>query len=267
MAPSAPPTSGPRLLVRRVLGMGGQAAKEIAATVRRPARLLAVLKPQKVRRVLRRMVARGRTTSLDARWQAVGTRKDLSARHYDSYDSYVEHQKTKLSTLDLTTYQVRFRAALRERLERNLRIEAPARVLCLGARLGAEVMAFHDLKHLAIGVDLNPGENNPYVLPGDFHDLVFPDDCFDLVFTNTLDHVLDLDRMLGEIDRVLAPEGRLLIEVPESSGRGEYEVLSWSDLDTLQGELSARGWVEHSRNPFEYPGAGWQIELLRRPAC
>ena len=47
-------------------------------------------------------------------------------------------------------------------------------MLCLGARLGTEVRALHNLGYFAIGIDLNPGVDNPYVLMGDFHKLVFP---------------------------------------------------------------------------------------------
>lgn len=191
----------------------------------------------------------------------------MSTRRYDTYEEYVAHQTSKLSTLDLTTYQAKFRAALRERLREHLTLDAPATVLCLGARLGAEVQAFHDLGHLAIGVDLNPGSSNSYVLTGDFHDLVFPDGCFDLAYTNTIDHVLDLGRLLREIERVLRPHGRLLIEAPEASGRGEFETLAWSDLEALLEGFEAEGWSERSRHPFRYPGEGWQVELVRSGAA
>ena len=69
-----------------------------------------------------------------------------------------------------------------------------------------------ELGHLAVGVDLNPGAFNRYVLHGDFHHLVFPDSSFSAVYTNTLDHVFDLPRLVGEITRVLAPGGVLIYE-------------------------------------------------------
>ena len=46
-------------------------------------------------------------------------------------------------------------------------------VLCLAARIGTEVKAFLDLGCFAIGIDLNPGTDNRYVVHGDFHDLQF----------------------------------------------------------------------------------------------
>ena len=83
----------------------------------------------------------------------------------------------------------------------------------LGARLGTEVRALMELGHLAVGVDLNPGAANQYVLHGDFHHLVFPDRSFSAVYTNTLDHVFDLPRLVDEIRRVLVPGGVLIADV------------------------------------------------------
>lgn len=259
--------SGMRRLARFAGGLANQVLQELVETARRPARILGLVRPEKLRRVARRVIRRGQNASLGGDWSSPLASRSIVVRTYESYDTYVEHQKRKLTTLDLTSYQERFRAALRGRLEQTFRAPPPASVLCLGARLGAEVQAFHDLKHLAVGIDLNPGKDNPYVLPGDFHAIVFPDDSFDLVYTNTLDHALDLDRLLAEIDRVLAPKGSLLIEVAESSTGGEYEVLAWTDLASLLAELAKRGWVERQRLGFIYPWEGWQVELVRVPAA
>ena len=57
--------------------------------------------------------------------------------------------------------------------------------------------ALHDLGYFAIGIDLNPGDANPYVLPGDFHRIVFPDASLDAVYTNALDHVFSLEQVVG----------------------------------------------------------------------
>ena len=51
----------------------------------------------------------------------------------------------------------------------------------VGARIGTEVKAFLDLGAVAIGIDLNPGENNRYVVYGDFHDLQFASGSIDVV--------------------------------------------------------------------------------------
>ena len=80
-------------------------------------------------------------------------------------------------------------------------------VLCLGARLGGEVRAFTEMGALSLGIDLNPGPSNKYVLIGDFHHLQFASHVFDLVYTNVIGHAWDLRALGSEICRVLKPSG------------------------------------------------------------
>ena len=118
-------------------------------------------------------------------------------------------------------------------------------VLCLGARLGTEVRALHGLGHFAVGIDLNPGPGNALVLHGDFHQLVFPDGSVDAVYTNALDHVFDLDRVVGEVARVLAPGGAFLAEFEVGFGEGhvpgDFEAIHWRDSDTLIARIADVG--------------------------
>ena len=81
------------------------------------------------------------------------------------------------------------------------------KVLCLGARLGGEVRAFRALGALSVGIDLNPGSNNPLVLEGDFHHIQFADETSDVIFTNVIGHAFDLRLLGNEICRVLKPTG------------------------------------------------------------
>ncbi len=133
----------------------------------------------------------------------------LARRHYDSYEDCVRHQSAKLERVlhrlketeadDFREFQRRF--SLCDALK-------PARsVLCLGPRLGTEVKALHSLGYFAVGIDLNPGHDNPYVLPGDFHALVFADASVDAVYTNAFDHAFEPERVLAEVVRVLRPGG------------------------------------------------------------
>ncbi|MEY2527921.1 MAG: hypothetical protein QOJ05_11, partial [Verrucomicrobiota bacterium] len=118
-------------------------------------------------------------------WDAEGDR--FQKRGYSSYEAYLEHQKAKLETHDFGRYDEEFRATLRERLS-ALEIEWPGgTVLCLAARIGTEVKAFLDLGAFAVGIDLNPGADNRYVVHGDFHDLQFAPGSIDVVYTNSLD--------------------------------------------------------------------------------
>lgn len=163
----------------------------------------------------------------------------LAKRQYDSYDDYVSHQSAKLGKIehrlretereDLVEFQRRFASCSA--------LEETRSVVCLGARLGTEVQALHALGYFAVGIDLNPGEGNCYVLPGDFHDLVFPDGSLDAVYTNALDHVFDLDKVLAEISRVLRPGGLFIGDVlpgyDEGFVPGAYEATHWPTLESF----------------------------------
>jgi hypothetical protein len=47
----------------------------------------------------------------------------------------------------------------------------------------------------SVGIDLNPGPRNGYVLHGDFHNIIFADASIDAVYTNALDHSFDLQEL------------------------------------------------------------------------
>lgn len=178
------------------------------------------------------------------RWEHGG---ELSRRRYGSYEEYLQHQASKLDGIEerlrenqdaeLVEFTERFRAC------RSL---ARARtVLCLGARLGTEVRALLDLGHFAVGIDLNPGPDNAWVLPGDFHHLVFPDGSVDAVYSNALDHVFDLDRVVGEVSRVLVPGGVFVAEIEtgyeEGHVPGDFEAIHWRDSDALVARIADVG--------------------------
>jgi len=167
----------------------------------------------------------------------------FEVRNYANYSEYVRHQGSKLDRflLDfdnswLKKYDVSYRNSLRDRLKPHIQ-ESGISVLCLGARIGTEVKAFIDLGCFAVGLDLNPGPENRYVVFGDFHDIQYADGTVDMVFTNSFDHVLCPDRVLNEVRRILKPSGGFLVEL--AFGReggiepGEYESFYWSKLDDL----------------------------------
>jgi SAM-dependent methyltransferase len=137
------------------------------------------------------------------------------------------------------------------------------KVLCLGARLGTEVKAFHDLGCFAVGIDLNPGLNSRHVLNGDFHALQFPSGSVDLVFTNSLDHAFDAERVLAEVRRVLVPGGVLLLDVVRGEAEGiqpdAYTSLWWSDVETVVDLVRDSGFHLVARQPFTipWPGGNW----------
>ena len=163
----------------------------------------------------------------------------FAQRTYSSYDEYVIHQTAKLDkiidrlreteTEDLAEFQKRFKGCPALPEVRS--------VLCLGARLGTEVKALHSLGYFAVGVDLNPGLENPYVLPGDFHKLVFADGSVDAVYTNALDHAFDLATIVSEVWRLLRADGLFIVDLlpgyEEGFIPGAFEATYWRNADTL----------------------------------
>jgi len=197
----------------------------------------------------------------------------FSARKYESYDAYVAHQKSKLALLDgvlLEEYDREFVAQLGARLRKIDLVKPGASVLCLAARLGSEVKAFRALGCFAVGVDLNPGPDNRFVVVGDFHALQFADRCVDIVFTNSLDHSFDFDRVLGEARRVLKAEGLLIIEAAMGEREGiapsTWEAFSWATVDDLAARLTASWFELRGRNAIRYPWPGMQLVLKKREA-
>ena len=179
-------------------------ADQTKATLKNPARIGKIFTSSGARR-LRAMVMNSlKLRNISSDWQQEG---NLKSRRYSSYRQYVEHQRAKVETMDLGPYDEKYYAALSDRL-RGIELDiipTTGSVLCLGARLGTEVRAFIDQGYLALGIDLNPGGNNKYVVTGDFHHLQFSDSSVDIAFANALDHVFDIDKVLAEVCRVLKP--------------------------------------------------------------
>ncbi len=169
------------------------------------------------------------------------------ARDYKNYNEYVKHQQSKLTggIQWLEKYDSGYRLSLFSRLC-SLDIPfAGKSVLCLGARIGTEVKAFLGVGCFAVGIDLNPGQNNMFVLVGDFHDTIFPDESVDIVFTNSFDHVLYLDKFLSAIKKVLKRDGIFINEDVNQARPGEhggpYECFGCDDRSVLLAEIKNAG--------------------------
>jgi SAM-dependent methyltransferase len=236
---------------------------EIHATWKRPSRMLKLLRPNKISNVVRRSLMRAK---IENSWQREG---GFEMRAYNTYNDYIKHQQSKLDLMELQleTYDIEYRSWLRERLLR-LPVEwAGKSVLCLAARIGTEVKAFIDVGAFAVGIDLNPGKGNSYVVSGDFHNLQFAPRSVDVVFTNSLDHAFDLKRLMAQVKRVLKLDGLFVTEI--SVGRshgampGTHESFFWSKPEDLIEFLATTGFELSGRTPFAYPSQGEQ--LLFRP--
>lgn len=221
-----------------------------------------------LRRLVRALGLRPLLLPAYTRWRewrlGVGWERDtgLMRRQYASHEQYRAHQRSKLAYMEpenLRSYDTRLREALTDRL-RQAGIRAGSRVLCLAARRGGEVRAFLDCGCFAVGMDLNPGADNPYVVSGDFHALQFPDHVVDVVFTNSLDHVRDLKAVVSEMRRVLVPTGRALIEARVGDAEGSkfayYESYAWPTVSALIEKLEAEGLALVDRTPITEPWRG-----------
>lgn len=196
-----------------------------------------------------------------------GKNDTFQSRRYDSYEAYLEHQKSKLGTHAFGNYDTEFRTALRERLA-ALDVAWQGRtVLCLGARIGTEVKAFVDLGCFAIGIDLNPGKENRYVVQGDFHDVQFASDSVDVVYTNSLDHAFDVNRIAKEVLRVLKPDGMFIAEAVQGSAQGVnpgfFESFFWKNIDELIGAFEKAGFHVTRRTSIMQPWPGEAICFLQ----
>lgn len=154
----------------------------------------------------------------------------LQRKTYANYEEYLRHQKSKLDggiKFDLAKYDAEYRKGLKERLESTSITWKGKNVLCLGARTGTEVKSFLDVGCFAVGVDLNTGKDNKYVVTGDFHNLQFPNKTVNVAFTNSLDHVYRIQKFLSEVTRVLVPGGLFIVEL---EGKKDKDADQWASL-------------------------------------
>jgi len=197
----------------------------------------------------------------------------LARRQYSTYDDYLAHQSAKLDGIShrLAETEAEDLASFRARFSHCPGLDSARAVLCLGARLGTEVRALHELGYFAVGIDLNPGADNAYVLPGDFHRLVFPDGSVDAVYTNALDHVFDLARVVAEIARVLRPDGLFVADIiagfEEGFTPGNFEALHWKSTDEFAARIAELAGFsrESSRDLGQIRRDRWTQVVFRKP--
>jgi SAM-dependent methyltransferase len=199
---------------------------------------------------------------------------DGARRTYASYDEYLDHQAAKLGKIAprLRETEADDLAEFKRRFAGCTALAGARSVLCLGARLGTEVRALHELGYFAVGIDLNPGERNPYVLPGDFHRIAFPDGALDAVYTNALDHVFSLEQVVAEVRRLLRPGGVFVADLELGSEEGfvpgEYEAVMWRDHQALIERIRELGQlgVEGTRDLGKTRRDHWTQVVFRKPA-
>jgi len=118
----------------------------------------------------------------------------------------------------------------------------------------------------------------------DVRDLPYPDGSFDtVVAASTLEHVgmdttaygavggrssepaAEVDRALGELARVLAPGGKLLVTVPygRAEDHGWFRQFGRDDVERLLGHES---WRATAATVYRYSRLGWQLSSLDEAA-
>ena len=187
----------------------------------------------------------------------------FNRRIYSSYEEYLAAQAKKLGdgSEKVAKMDDALKSGLLRRIRANMQGHIPedGNILCLGARMGGEVAAFIAAGYFAVGIDINPGKGNIWVLYGDFHKLNFPENCVDIIFTNSLDHVMEIDRVLSEVKRVLKADGRLIVEAkggvaePEvkSAKSDKYDCFEWHTLDGLIAYIEKQGFQAIHRYRFK----------------
>lgn len=226
----------------------------------------------KLERELRRIVAQVRKTVLSGhlrqRWGYGQDGEGTGRRVYPDYETYLQHQRLKLEAhreKSIRGHDRRFHQALFDRLSHLDTTLRGSNVLCLAARQGSEVRAFIDRGAFALGIDLNPGRDNRYVVVGDFHDLQFATDSVDVVYTNSLDHVYDVVKVLEELTRVLRPGGLVIVEVGLGADAGHepgfYESFSWKGIDELLNVFLDQGLQLENRLSFDIPWPGEHLVM------
>ena len=179
----------------------------------------------------------------------------IENRKYESYKQYLKHQSKKLDLgvkkkikKFMPHYFSNVVISFEKRISKFKKyLNDGDKVLCLGARTGAEVAAFRNLGFReSIGVDINPGKNNKYVIKGDFHNMKFEDNSFDAVYTNSIDHAWDLRKLSKEIHRVSKDDSILILEIDHLlkknkeerkkllKKKSKYESVMWDTFNDIK---------------------------------
>jgi len=153
---------------------------------------------------------------------------EKSDSRFNKYADYVNHQleKTKdekrINLWLNEEWDIKYQGFI-EIFNRNRKyIFHCKNALCLGSRTGQEVKALIDIGINAIGVDLK--EFPPYTQKGDIHDLRYSSGSFDFVFSNIVDHSLYPEKMMAEIERVVAKDGIVILHLQIVNAHDEYTV-------------------------------------------
>jgi len=183
------------------------------------------------------------------------------------YDKYVETQKIK--TVDYLNSRKRDRQyndiknRFSNRNEYLLKYAKFGKVLCIGAKTGAEVQAFNELGFEAIGIDLV--ECKPYVIAMDMMDMKF-NYKFDIIYTNAIDHAFDVVKFIKEIKNNIVELGIVVIDWNHNAKGtiGAWEAVNLEDCEEIVSLFEDAGFrfLEKPELPKRYGCHGSLEEYL-----
>ena len=154
--------------------------------------------------------------------------------NYKTYKDYLLHQAAK--TTDPyrrekwlgKEWDIKLDGFKKIFIEKEELLKECRNVLCVGARTGQEVVALKDLGYHAVGIDLIPCA--PHVIHGDMHNLEFENNSFDCVFSNVFDHSLHPEKKCSEIERVLSPDGVIIMQFQLNVSQDKYTEVEINSL-------------------------------------
>jgi hypothetical protein len=173
-----------------------------------------------------------------------------------TYDEYLAHQCEK--TLDPAN-----REGSRIKEDRRIRefresfavldgiVSTNGRGLCMGARYGEEVRAFHQLGYANVhGIDLVACP--PWVSVGDMHSVECEDRAFEFVFSNALDHLYSLQDFADEVSRITTTAALFHVAL---NNHGPYESMIIESVGEVVDAMS--DWTLAHEGP-----CGYQVDVL-----
>lgn len=193
-------------------------------------------------------------------------------RKYENYEDYTTFQKIKTNDpirrkkwlneeWDLKLNGFKYEFAKLMHPEHGI-LKKDHSALCLGARTGQEVQAMIDLGIDAKGIDLVPCE--PLVQEGDIHDLSFDNNSFDFVFTNIIDHTINPQKMIDEVERVLKPEGHFFLQMQAGLNQDEFTEYQPQNSDEIVNFFNNStcihaNWIGEKQNQINAHGMNFEM--------
>ena len=193
-------------------------------------------------------------------------KENYEIKQYNNYQNYIKHQRGKKPNMNwLLKYDIDYRKELVKRLTSDNIVKKGSSVLCLAARIGTEVKSFIDLNCFAVGIDINLYKNNKYVVYGDFHNLQYSCSSVDIIFSNSLDHSLDIEKLIEQAHRVLKNNGLFILEIinvyNNGGNFGYYEASLWGDVNIVLDKFRKIGFKKIKQYDFN---KNWQCVYFEK---